>query len=982
MKMLWLTLLMIASLGAEAFATTSGKRTPAEWEPQAGLIINWQDSLYKSRRQEIQALMTEIVQDQGRVYIVTSDKSAARDSLEKRYGIPVRNCQFIEDSYSYPWVRDYMPQSFYSAFTSSPNLMYWLRSYDYPANPMARSAIKVANAIGYPMQASDSPPFRLAGGNFMTDGMGTGFSFDKVVSDNQGVDVHRVIRELNGIHRYILLPTPLNIFPPHVDMIMKMIDEETIAILDVVNNSFLKKQIEKSFHHIENNYLNVYDRPYRFVWIPSRKLVPKESYIEAYTNFFFFNSICFFPIFREPADDQLALKIMQEALPGHILMPIDCLDLIPYSGMIHCLTKEVGVPNSILIKHPRLFDKVIEPVRRVSGKHRFFVQKRANGYLVTAEIYAAHGRISANLDYLYNNQRFSIPMTNHSNKLYSAQLPYFAPGSVINYRIVATAQNGGRSTAPAAGYYEFTVIDGDPCATQNYQGGKRKGLRIPRGLFANHAQDYSSTVNVAIEPDVLFRESHVHLQAPNIHYSAPVGSSDPLFISNTDMSVSTRYLDLPKMLIGQTAFPDPQQMDTSHLAADVCSMEPIENWQLAAGVQVELSSHETIEIGYPALAGKVDAMKCDKSTLLSIESFKDILVHQGIGILPTILEDPGYVVLKSQNGAVRFNPASTTSVMQMNIAGGLMVAAYETLMRNADISLSSKSWLHVQAKELKIKGTNINLSDVVQEETTIPLNFEAWKFKVEPTGEAFPFAIRTSKFCQLLFGKESSGEHVIIQATKHINPVPQQKINTIANTSIPVHVNLSATQLDLQDSHLAIGQNESLKISARQIRFSHNAMIKSEENSNIEITAMTTAESKAHAQIFEELQQPKSRHKDTPSLVKTKSKIQEAEIQPVIDSTLQTEPTTYELSAFPNPFNPTTTLAYTLDTAGYVEIQVFDLLGRLVNTLVNDHLSAGSHQVVWNATTHASGLYFVRMIHRSEQTNKIDTQLCKINLLK
>jgi hypothetical protein len=68
----------------------------------------------------------------------------------------------------------------------------------------------------------------------------------------------------------------------------------------------------------------------------------------------------------------------------------------------------------------------------------------------------------------------------------------------------------------------------------------------------------------------------------------------------------------------------------------------------------------------------------------------------------------------------------------------------------------------------------------------------------------------------------------------------------------------------------------------------------------------------------------------------------------------------------PNPFNPTTTLAFTLPEPGAVRLMVFDAAGRLVATLVERGLDAGEHRVTWDGSTDsgvraASGVYFIRL---------------------
>jgi hypothetical protein len=64
---------------------------------------------------------------------------------------------------------------------------------------------------------------------------------------------------------------------------------------------------------------------------------------------------------------------------------------------------------------------------------------------------------------------------------------------------------------------------------------------------------------------------------------------------------------------------------------------------------------------------------------------------------------------------------------------------------------------------------------------------------------------------------------------------------------------------------------------------------------------------------------------------------------------------------YPNPFNPATTISYQLPESGPVALMVFDVLGRVVRTLVNQEQPAGRHTVTFDASDLASGVYFYRM---------------------
>ena len=82
---------------------------------------------------------------------------------------------------------------------------------------------------------------------------------------------------------------------------------------------------------------------------------------------------------------------------------------------------------------------------------------------------------------------------------------------------------------------------------------------------------------------------------------------------------------------------------------------------------------------------------------------------------------------------------------------------------------------------------------------------------------------------------------------------------------------------------------------------------------------------------------------------------------------IQTRPEVYALrNNYPNPFNPETTLKYDLPDAGDVKLEIYNMLGQVVRTLVNEHQTAGRYAVQWDATNDlgqsmSSGIYFYRV---------------------
>ncbi|MCF7911937.1 MAG: T9SS type A sorting domain-containing protein [Candidatus Cloacimonetes bacterium] len=84
----------------------------------------------------------------------------------------------------------------------------------------------------------------------------------------------------------------------------------------------------------------------------------------------------------------------------------------------------------------------------------------------------------------------------------------------------------------------------------------------------------------------------------------------------------------------------------------------------------------------------------------------------------------------------------------------------------------------------------------------------------------------------------------------------------------------------------------------------------------------------------------------------------------------------YELCNYPNPFNPGTEIAFHLDQASNVRIEVYNIKGQKVDTIADEHFDAGQHDLIWNAEDVLSGVYFYRI-----NTDK-DSATGKMILLK
>jgi hypothetical protein len=73
-------------------------------------------------------------------------------------------------------------------------------------------------------------------------------------------------------------------------------------------------------------------------------------------------------------------------------------------------------------------------------------------------------------------------------------------------------------------------------------------------------------------------------------------------------------------------------------------------------------------------------------------------------------------------------------------------------------------------------------------------------------------------------------------------------------------------------------------------------------------------------------------------------------------------PNSFELyQNYPNPFNSSTTISFQLPVSDYVQLAVYDMLGKEISELVNERVNPGTYEVEWNATNYPNGVYLYKL---------------------
>ena len=443
-------------------------RTMAEWEEVQTLVITW--TSYPSILKKI--VLAAV--DECEVLIVTDDQAGVTTYLQNTANggalTDFSNITFLNAGYNSVWTRDFGPECIYENEVDSLFLLDWIYNRPRPLDDAMSDPI--GDAKGIAVYSTTQAPYDLVhtGGNFMADGFGTAFSSELVLDENgpsgqynqtvrTQAQVEAMMEQWMGIEqgRYVLMNTLPYDGIHHIDMHMKLIDEETLLIGEFPVGVSDGPQLELNLQAILANYNSVFGTPYRIVRIPMPSSTggnwpgPGGASYRTYANNLFLNKTVLVPTYREQYDTT-GLRILRESLPGYRIVPIDCdetsANIISASGAIHCITKAIGVNNPLLIRHQRLTD-TYETV--IPYNVDAYIRHKTG--IASAEVYWTLDTVAG---------FSSVPMTPGAGNNWSAGIPAQAAGSTVYYYIHATANSGKQQVRPIvapAGWWKFRVLD-------------------------------------------------------------------------------------------------------------------------------------------------------------------------------------------------------------------------------------------------------------------------------------------------------------------------------------------------------------------------------------------------------------------------------------------------------------------------------------------------------------------------------------------
>lgn len=420
---------------------TSPVRNMGQWEEIQALTVTWV-TFPSVLKEMVRAAVKETT------VIISTGSSSEAESIKSTLssaGIPLTNVRFNITPINSVWIRDYMANSCYMNDVGDLILVDW--KYNRPRPEDDALPQSIAKMLNIPLYETTSGSTSLThtGGNYMSDGLHTSFSSKLVLNENSSkseAQVDKIMKDFMGIDRYIKMATLPYDGIHHIDMHMKLLNEETLLVGKYPDKIADGPQIEANIQYVLSNFKSVFGTPYKIIRIPqppdqqNNNAYPNNngSYL-TYTNSSIINKTIIVPQYY-PKYDTTALRIIRDAMPGYTVVGINSYSTISQSGSLHCMSHSVGTTDPLLIVHQNLPD----------------TKNSSAPYEVNARIQHKSGIKTATIHYTDNlsnpYKTADMTLTNAGTNTWTGNIPAYPSGTRIFYYIESEAVSGKKQVRP------------------------------------------------------------------------------------------------------------------------------------------------------------------------------------------------------------------------------------------------------------------------------------------------------------------------------------------------------------------------------------------------------------------------------------------------------------------------------------------------------------------------------------------------------
>lgn len=332
-------------------------RLPAEWEPQSGVMLTWPHE-YTDWKDDLDRVLPVFAGIGAAVSQYEKLLSVCRDeahqariaALLERAGAKTRNLRYATAPGNDTWARDHGPITVLAdtlAVLNDYRFDGWGGKFDAELDNAITGELAKLGVFG--SAAVKNQGWILEGGAIETDGNGTLMATRASVLDhrrNPGVeqsDIESHLRDALGIQRFLWLDhghISGDDTDSHIDTLARFTNPDTIVYTTAPagdrDHAALQAMADQlaSFDTPDGDGYRLVPLPFPGIHMDGERRLPAT-----YANFLIINQAVLLPVYGVPQDDE-AIEVLADCLPGRTIVPIDCREIIPQNGSLHCLTMQ------------------------------------------------------------------------------------------------------------------------------------------------------------------------------------------------------------------------------------------------------------------------------------------------------------------------------------------------------------------------------------------------------------------------------------------------------------------------------------------------------------------------------------------------------------------------------------------------------------------------------------------------------------------
>lgn len=336
--------------------TAAGRRLPAEWEPQAAVLMAWPHTgtdwapVLRQVRPVFAAIGAAITRRAHLLLVVPPGDDGSAAAALARAGADLLRITFFAVPTNDTWTRDYGPLTVVSR--AGP----WLLSFAFNGWGL-KFAANLDNQVTRRLHAAGAfgrvplreVPMVLEGGSIDSDGAGTLLTTTACLREanrNPALsprDLEWQLQQATGARRVLWLEHGClegDNTDGHIDTLARF------APGDAIVYTACRAPRDSHYRHLQAMHREICGlrtlagKPYRLFplpWPQPKRARDGHRLPATYANFLIVNGAVLVPTYRDPAD-AAALAVIRQAFPGYEVTGIDCLPLLVQHGSLHCLT--------------------------------------------------------------------------------------------------------------------------------------------------------------------------------------------------------------------------------------------------------------------------------------------------------------------------------------------------------------------------------------------------------------------------------------------------------------------------------------------------------------------------------------------------------------------------------------------------------------------------------------------------------------------